>query len=286
MQADFLKTITTWHNADTSFRNWSQRPSGTNYRVHVAMYTSSIRDQAFSVSAQPEFEDLRSHTLWKEMGCGEYTIDQQQVSKEEKKVVTPYVGTCFRRSLPKYGHRKFDLLEIIRSSTETTTNRFLQGRQLEFPPYKLQATQASQQQRVDVALLLETAAIRNKVIDATAAELIDKIVIVRLKTSHGGGKTEPLQFALVKKDLTATAVRMIWLVQVNSTMACYDGSQAYYPSCNELFSTDNCNCHSIPLKRIIANPIERGSQYQWRNSSTLILPRGRSLVFSILFGAN
>ncbi len=252
----FWDRLLEWHEGIEDFDAWSDRCGRvTDFRMHITIHASFLRDQAWSISGQESFQfEIMCHPVWTEIGVGKFMEDQQGKSQHEKTIVTPNVGSTFIHSFPKWSPGKFNLLSPVQMSPEVAVYRSTRRLHLEFP--EKFPTQPPAQVVQEVALLLEKAATINKTTTKAVGELVGKVVIVRPPATHNTSKDQgdehQFRFALVHEvTKSSEALKVIYLALPTSTICGSEHDRSFYPITNELFYTDRCNCRPISLNRVV-----------------------------------
>ena len=252
----FWEKLLEWHELNEDFDAWSDRCGRvTDFRMHITIHASFLRDQAWSVSGQDGFDSqILDHPVWESIGAGKFTEDQQSSSHHEKTVVTPNVATAFTRAFPKWGHGRFNLLSAIPISPKAAEHRDSLRLKLGLPDKF--TVQSSGQAVHEVGILLEAAATANQVTSKKAIDLVGKVVIVRPLITQSVPRArsyeEQFRFAFVHEvTRSAKALRVIWLALPRETTCGSEYDRSFYPVTNELFYTEACNCRPVAVSKIV-----------------------------------
>ncbi|KAI9809617.1 MAG: hypothetical protein M1825_000049 [Sarcosagium campestre] len=238
---DFFASITKVHGLDESFQSWLREYAGTDFRVAVTANAEFLFRESLSIDRTHE-----KQPIWQEILPGNYTAVKEHSIKQTQTVVTPYVYECFK-------HLSFGrFLEPVTPDLDVSRNRNTQKEALHLTvdePATAGSRKGSLPDLAEEPLPLISCSDKLKNLVRKVPDTIDvgDVVAVHKDAKTRWKDSAELWLAYVQdvKQLArgATVLKVIWLYQPSDTTC----SSMYYPIGNELFFSDNCNCHDARL---------------------------------------
>ncbi len=221
--ADFKSRFFGWlqdlHGSRTNFRSWQQKYGDTDFRRALSSHSAFLAYQATQVDPQ-----FKSHPLWGEVGWWALDAVPRMNAIVDKTTVTPFVYRCFEH-LP---WSKF----LQPQALTPPVYRAREQKQWAFGRKKRYAAYTDEQ----LISLKETEPEMNIAVGDVVGVAPDQKQVSMWKTK------DTLWYGYVqevKEFKRGQSLSVIWLYRPSDT-AC---QSLRYPYANELFLSDNCNCH-------------------------------------------
>ena len=213
---DWLQDI---HGHDSAFQKWLADYPDADFRRVIAAHPHFLYNEARQLD--PGYE---SHPLWGEVHVKMLNAVPEQPRKEKKTVVTPYVYKCFKSLWGKYMEP--------RQPSQSTVRAWKARKKAMYFTVGLRPD-STKSNDVPIRDELSRTTDDSKVCVGDVVQLLND-------GKNWKGKDDVWYAYVQGIDNTKKRVtlQVIWLYRPSETTC----SNMYYPSANELFFSDHCNC--------------------------------------------
>lgn len=219
LRANFYAWLQDIHGHDLAFQQWLAEYPDADFRRVAAAHPHFLFNEARQLD--PSYG---LHPLWEEVHSKMLNAVPKQLPKEKKTVVTPYVYNCFKSLWGKQMESRLASRATIQACEERKT--------------KMRFTVPLQPHNSKPHSVLTTNGVP-KAIGQSEVRVGD-VVQIPNDGKNWKGKDD-IWYAYVQgidNTKKRTILEIIWLYRPSETTC----SDMHYPSANELFFSDHCNC--------------------------------------------